>query len=91
MARPKKPQSLHEWLTATGTTQTALCRLVLVKTGLAISKGAMCDILRGSRRCSLEKALALAEVTGVPVEKLVEWPTARTRRIMSAPVQVEVV
>jgi hypothetical protein len=33
-------------------------------------------ILRGSRRCRLGLALQLAELTGVPVEKLTEWPKA---------------
>lgn len=89
MYKPKPPQTLQEWMVATGTNQTALRRLVLTHAGIAISKGQMSDILSGSQRCSLERALVLCEISGVPVEKLVEWPTARTKRIMSAPVQIE--
>jgi plasmid maintenance system antidote protein VapI len=37
-------------------------------------------ILRGSRQCSLIKALALSKVTGVPVENLVAWPKVDVTR-----------
>lgn len=66
----KRPsyRSLHEWLDRTGTPQYVLARMT------GISEPALSMLLRGSRRCSLVKALRLSEVTGVPVENLVEWP-----------------
>jgi hypothetical protein len=67
-------QSLQDWMERTGTNQTELRRLVYDRTGLSISKGHMSSILTGRFRCSLQKAIALHRVTGVPVEKLVKWP-----------------
>jgi plasmid maintenance system antidote protein VapI len=66
----KRPvyKSLHEWLDRTGTPQYKLAEWT------GISEPALSMLLRGSRRCSLVKALRLSEFTGVPVEKLVEWP-----------------
>ncbi len=65
----KRPYtSLHDWLDRTGTPQYVLARMC------DISEPALSMLLRGSRRCSLVKALRLSEATGVPVEKLVEWP-----------------
>lgn len=61
-------KSLHEWLDRTGTPQFKLARMA------DISEPALSMLLRGSRRCSLVKALRLSEVTGVPVENLVAWP-----------------
>lgn len=52
----------------TGTTQARLAELAGIKSPH------MSSILKGSRRCSLDVALRLAAVTGVPVEKLVQWP-----------------
>ena len=60
--------SLHEWLDRTGTPQYVLARRA------GMTESALSMLLRGSRRCSLRKALALSSVTGVPVEKLVRWP-----------------
>jgi transcriptional regulator with XRE-family HTH domain len=64
----KRPYtSLQDWLERTGTSQVELSKLSGIKPP-HLSK-----ILSRSRRCSLEKALRLFYVTGVPVEKLVEW------------------
>lgn len=72
----RKPSygSLHEWLDRTGTQQQTLARLI----GIADSTLSM--LLRGSRRCSLPLAMRIADITGVPVEKLVEWPKFQPRR-----------
>lgn len=68
MKKRQTYRSLHDWLDRTGTPQYVLARMC------EISEPALSMLLRGSRRCSLVKALRLSEVTGVPVEKLVEWP-----------------
>jgi len=60
---------------ATGTNATQLIRLLAQK-GCSVSKGTMSSILSKSRRCSLGTALALHEVTGVPIPNMVEWPPA---------------
>ena len=60
--------SLQDWMDRTGTTQTKLASLVGIKSPH------MSMILKGSRRCSIQLALRFHAVTGVPVEKLVEWP-----------------
>ncbi len=72
--------SLQDWMERTGTNQARLAKLA----GMLPSQ--LSDVLKGSRRCSLQKALALHAVTGVPVEKMVAWPKlppARTRRRLS--------
>lgn len=70
--------SLSDWLDRTGTQQQTLARLA------HMPDSTISQLLRGSRRCSLQNALRLAEITGVPVENLVEWPrfhqARRTRR-----------
>lgn len=58
----------------TGTTQVELARRAGIKTPH------LSMILKGSRRCSIDKALTLARVTGVPVEKLVQWPKVPVKR-----------
>jgi transcriptional regulator with XRE-family HTH domain len=69
---PKRPYaSLQDWLERTGTPQITLARLA------KISPAYLSRILSRSRRCSVEKALKLSSVTGVPVEKLVEWGKSR--------------
>lgn len=67
MKKRKTYRSLHEWLDRTGTPQYRLARMA------GMSDAALSMLLRGSRRCSLVKAIRLFEITGVPVEKLVEW------------------
>jgi plasmid maintenance system antidote protein VapI len=60
--------SLQDWMERTGTTQAKLASLAGIK------PPHMSSVLKGSRRCSLAVALKLSAVTGVPVEKLVQWP-----------------
>jgi len=70
----KPYSSLQDWMERTGTTQVELAR----RAGLPQSQ--LSQLLKGSRRCSVMKALALSKVTGVPVEKLVAWPKPRIKR-----------
>lgn len=69
----KKPRydSLHDWLDRTGTQQRILAKLA------RMSPGHLSMILRGSRRCSLQRALLLSTITGVPIERIAEWPRDR--------------
>lgn len=64
----KPPQTLQDWMERTGTSTSALARKA------QISQPHMSRILTGSRRCSLEKAIRLFLVTGVPVQNLCRWP-----------------
>jgi hypothetical protein len=91
MPKRKTYRSLQHWMEATNTSQTILRTLVQQRAGIYISKSAMSAILTGAHRCSLLKGIALSRVTGVPVEKLVEWPTARSRRILGPPKSEQVV
>lgn len=68
------PRSLQEWMDRTGTSSRGLIALVKAETGRDISPTMMSFILRGSRRCSIENALALHAVTGVPIKTLKAWP-----------------
>jgi transcriptional regulator with XRE-family HTH domain len=72
--KTKAYTSLQDWMERTGTTQAELARRA------AMPQSQLSQLLKGSRRCSIVKALALSKVTGVPVEKLVEWPKIRVRR-----------
>jgi plasmid maintenance system antidote protein VapI len=74
MSKPRRPfATLQAWMEATGTTTGQLAQL----TGIEATH--MSKILTHSRRCSLEKALRLHEVTGVPVENLIRWLSAAGR------------
>ena len=74
MKKRKSYRSLHDWLDRTGTPQYVLARMA------GMSEPALSMLLRGSRRCSLVRALRLAEVTGVSVENLVRWPQFQEER-----------
>jgi transcriptional regulator with XRE-family HTH domain len=68
MPKTRRPHAtLQAWMEATGTTTQQLAALA------RIDNSHMSRILTRSRRCSLEKAWRLHEVTGVPVENLVRW------------------
>jgi len=78
-------ESLQDFMAKTGTTQARLAKLV------RMPKSQLSQLLSGSRQCSLQRALVLGHVTGVPVEKLVEWPklpvvriSTRTRKTSAA-------
>jgi predicted transcriptional regulator len=68
MKKRKAYRSLHEWLDRTGTPQFRLAKMA------GMSEAALSMMLRGSRRCSILKAIRLYEITGVPVQNLIEWP-----------------
>jgi DNA-binding XRE family transcriptional regulator len=75
MSKTRRPYtSLQDYLERTGTTQQDLAKMV------GISGAHLSNILKGSRRCSLKLGVALAAVTGVPVEKIVQWPKVRVVR-----------
>jgi plasmid maintenance system antidote protein VapI len=59
--------SLQDWLERTGTPVQTLARLA------EMDRTHLSRVLSHSRRCSISAALRLHRVTGVPVEKLVEW------------------
>jgi antitoxin component HigA of HigAB toxin-antitoxin module len=59
--------SLQDWLERTGTPVQTLAKLA------GMDRTHLSRVLSRSRRCSLDAALRLHRVTGVPVEKLVEW------------------
>lgn len=72
--KPRAYASLQDWMERTGTNTTELARRA------GMTKSHLSMILKGSRRCSLEKALLLSKITGVPVEKLKEWPKVPVKR-----------
>jgi plasmid maintenance system antidote protein VapI len=80
----RRYRSLQDWMERTGTNQTKLAKLAGLKTP-HLSK-----ILSRSRRCSLDKALRLSRVTGVPVETLVEWGKLPEKQGSEQPVKAEV-
>jgi hypothetical protein len=90
MATSKPYRSLRHWLRETGHSQGSLRALVYAKTGLYISKSAMCSYITGAHLASLPKALALSRVTGVPVEKLSDGSTMQSRRISEQAVENQV-
>lgn len=69
-------KSVAEWLERTGTNITELARMVRAK-GLPLTLGGLSNILRRSRPCRLAVAIALSDITGVPVQQLVAWGKAK--------------
>lgn len=65
--KTKTPATLQEWQEKTGTPTWELAQ----KAGIGVSH--MSKILSRSRRCSIEKALRLHRVTGVPIDNLLQW------------------
>jgi plasmid maintenance system antidote protein VapI len=59
--------SLQEWMEHTGTPVQTLAQLA------GMDRTHLSRVLTRSRRCSLAAAMRLSEVTGVPVQKLIEW------------------
>lgn len=72
--------TLAEWLERSGQNQTMLRERLAVEQRYQVSAGHLCDVIKGSSRCSLALALALWRVTGVPVERIAEWPRVRPYR-----------
>jgi hypothetical protein len=67
----------------TGTNARGLLKL-LRERGHSMSEGHLSNILKKSRRCSLIKAVALNEITGVPIKNMIEWPPVRHSRTSGA-------
>lgn len=67
-------------------TQTNQRRLrdMMVARGCYVSIGHLSDILSGSRRPSLVKAMTLHEITGVPVKSIARWPKVPMSRTIRA-------
>lgn len=63
----------------TGTNARQL-RAMLSERGCELSEGALSNILKKSRRCSLVKAVYLNEITGVPIKNMIQWPPVRNIR-----------
>lgn len=88
---PRPYTSLQDWMERTGTNGRQLLALlreggyVHPATGNPISAGHLSNILKGSRRCSLRIALALHEVTGVPIRAIVGEDSLRYYRSSLAP------
>jgi hypothetical protein len=57
----------------TGTNGRQLLALMRER-GEDMSEGHLSNILKGSRRCSLGKAIVLHEITGVPIPSIARWP-----------------
>lgn len=72
--KQKAYTSLQDWMERTGVSQSELARRA------KMPQSQLSQLLTGSRRCSIMRALTLAKVTGVPVEKLVEWPKVAVKR-----------
>lgn len=72
--RNKKPTSLQEWMEREGVNSAELARRAKIRPSL------MSMILTGGRRCSLKNAAILHALTGVPVEKLTQWPKVPLKR-----------
>lgn len=63
----------------TGTNGRQLLKL-LRERGESMSEGHLSNVLKGSRRCSLGKAIVLHEITGVPIKSIAQWPRVRDGR-----------
>lgn len=70
----KKPTTLQAWMEREGVNSAELARRAKIQPTL------MSMILTGGRRCSLKNALTLHAITGVPVEKLTQWPKVPVKR-----------
>lgn len=66
----KRPYAnIWDWMERTGTNQAQIAAMTKIK------RSFLSLILSRSRRCSLENALKLSAVSGVPVEKLFDKST----------------
>jgi plasmid maintenance system antidote protein VapI len=66
--------SLRAWLKGTGTTQRELAREA------NIPESTISDLLNCKEYCGMASAIRLHEITGVPVEKFVDWELLRRSR-----------
>jgi plasmid maintenance system antidote protein VapI len=68
------PQSLHEYLERTGSSQRELARAV------KWNEASLSQFLQGKAGCTLAVALRLSAVTGVAVENIAKQPKMRAVR-----------
>jgi hypothetical protein len=68
----------------TGTNGRQLIVMLKEQEGYSLSEGHLSNVLKGSRRCSLRLALALHEVTGVPIKAIARWPHVRPTQTLQA-------
>jgi len=76
--------TLVDYMERTGTTAERLLEEAnkRLRGGQKMSRTLFSYILRGSRRCSGEKAWAICQITGVPMEELTRWPkTPRSTKL----------
>lgn len=73
-------ESLNDWMEAKGVNGRQLLQMLRERYGRQLSEGHLSNILKGSRRCSLQLALDLNEITGVPVRAIARWPRVRDSR-----------
>lgn len=64
----RRYRSVQDWMMATGTNNVTLARR------LGIKESHMSNVLKKSRRCSLDVAVKMHKITGVPIETIAEWP-----------------
>ncbi len=65
MSRKRRPYtSLQDWMERTGKNQDELAQLT------GIGRSFISKILTGGRMCSMQNALKLHRVTGVPIERM---------------------
>lgn len=65
--RPKRVfPTVQAWLSGTGTSQLELAK------ALNISQSHLCNILRGNRKPSADLAVAIAKLTNVAVETIIQ-------------------
>jgi hypothetical protein len=57
----------------TGTNGRQLLALLREHGYKSMSEGHLSNVLKGSRRCSLRHAIALHELTGVPIRAIAKW------------------
>lgn len=73
-AKTPAPRSLQEWQHRTGIPWQGLITLLKERYDITMSPALFSLMLRGSRRCPRLRALAISDLTGVPVKALTTWP-----------------
>lgn len=73
-SQPTAYNSLEAWLKGTGTRQKVLAKKARVP------ESTLSLLLSSQRACTIETAMRLSRVTGVPVEKLTDWSKVTRKR-----------
>jgi len=69
-------KSAADWMERTGTNKTQMVKRIKAR-GIYMTCGQLSNILMRARPCRLATAIAISEITGVPVQKLVAWGKAK--------------